>query len=181
MNEHKIIELQLDINVDNFLKTAKYCPFGFPAVITVNPFINNIPAPTIYWLSCPYLSYKVDRLEAESNLISELKNKLKSEQKFKIIMDKAHEKYAEKRKELLSNKQLDKAKIISEDLYQTLMNSGVGGIKEKEGIKCLHTHLADFLVNGFNPAGEIVFTKINWPDNCQICKERIDEFESSCN
>ncbi len=180
MNEHKIVELQLGRTINNLFKIAKYCPFDFPAVITVNPFINNIPAPTIYWLSCPYLNYQVDRLEAESDLISELKSKLQSDQKFKFKMTEAHKKYAKQRKKLLSEKQLNKAKNISEDLYNTLMNSGVGGIREKEGIKCLHTHLADFLVDKFNPVGEIVFTKTNWPDNCQICKERIDEYESSC-
>jgi len=180
MNEQKILELQLDRTINNFFETAKYCPFGFPAVITVNPFINNVPAPTIYWLSCPYLNYQVDRLEAETNLISDLRNKLQSEQKFKVKMNEAHKKYANQRKKLLEEEQLDKARNISEDLYQVLMTSGVGGIREKEGIKCLHTHLADFLVNEFNPVGEIVFTKIHWPDNCQICKERVDEFESSC-
>ena len=181
MNEHEIIELQLDRKINNFLKIAKYCPFGYPAVIIVNPFFNNVPAPTIYWLSCPYLSYEVDRLEAESDLISELKNKLQSEKKFKNKMADAHQEYADKRRKLLSAEQLNKARKISEDLYKTLINSGVGGIKEKEGIKCLHTHLADFLVNKYNPVGEVVFSKINWPNNCQICKERVDQFESSSN
>jgi hypothetical protein len=181
MNEHKIIELQLDRKINNFLKTAKYCPFGYPAVIVVNPFANNVPAPTIYWLSCPYLNYEVDRLEAESDLISELKNKLQSEKKFKNKMTEAHQEYADKRKKLLSAEQLNKARDISEDLYRTLIDSGVGGIKEKEGIKCLHTHLADFLADKINPVGEVVFSKVNWPNNCQICKERVDQFESSSN
>lgn len=181
MNEHKIIELQLDRKINNFLKTAKYCPFGYPAVIIVNPFANNIPAPTIYWLSCPYLNYEIDRLEAESDLIPELQEKLKSNPKFNMEMTRAHEKYAEQRRSLLSTEQLAEAKSISEDLYKTLINSGVGGIREKEGIKCLHTHLAHFLVDESNPAGKIVFSKINWPNNCQICKERVDQFESRSN
>lgn len=181
MNDHKIIELQLDRKINNFLVTAKYCPFGFPAVVTVNPFVNNIAAPTIYWLSCPYLSYEVDRLEADSDLITELGNRFKNDQSFRYLMEEAHQKYAVSRKKLLSDEQLQKAKNISEDLYTTLIESGVGGIKDKDGIKCLHTHLADFLVNQFNPAGKIVFNKIDWPKNCKICKERIDEFESSCN
>lgn len=180
MNEHQIIELQLGRTINNFFETAKYCPFGFPAVITVKPFNNSVPAPTVYWLSCPYLNYQVDRLEAESDLISNLSNKLQFDQKFRKKMNEAHKRYAAKRKELLSKEELNKARDISKDLYKTLINSGVGGIKEKDGIKCLHTHLADFLVNQFNPAGEIVFKRINWPDDCQICKERIDEFESSC-
>lgn len=180
MNEDKIVELQLNRTIINFLKTAKYCPFNYPAVITVHPFINNIPAPTIYWLSCPYLNYQVDRLEADSDLISDLGKKIQIDQKFRKKMDQAHKKYANYRKELLAEKQLNKARAISEDLYKTLVNSGVGGIREKDGIKCLHTHLADFLVHGFNPVGKIVFSRLNWPDKCQICKERIDKFESSC-
>lgn len=181
MNELKIVELQLDRKINNFMETAVSCPFGYPAVIKVNPFINNIAAPTIYWLSCPYLNYEVDRLEAESDLISKLGERLKFDQEFKKIMEAAHQKYAASRKNILSSEQLQKAKNISEDLYKTLLESGVGGIRDKEGIKCLHTHLADFLVDQSNPVGEIVFKKIDWPESCKICKERIDQFESSRN
>lgn len=181
MDDHKIIELQLVREIDNFLKTALYCPFGFPAVITVKPFFNNTAAPTIYWLSCPYLNYEVDRLEAESDLISELGNKLKLDPEFKAVMEAAHQRYAEKRKQLLTAEELQKAREVSEDLYRMLIESGVGGIREKEGIKCLHTHLADFLVGKSNPVGKIVFSKVDWPENCKICKERVDEFESSSN
>lgn len=180
MNDQKIVELQLDRKINNFMETAKYCPFGFPAVAAVDPFANNTAAPTIYWLSCPYLNYQVDRLEAESNLIAELGERLKKDHTFRKLMKESHQNYAERRKKILSSEQLRKAKNISEDLYKTLIESGVGGIKDKKGIKCLHTHLADFLVEQFNPAGKIIFDKIEWPQNCKICKERIDQFESSC-
>lgn len=180
MNELKIVELQLGRNISNFLKTAKYCPFGYPAVVTVDPYLNKIPAPTIYWLSCPHLNYETAALEAESDLISKLGKKLKKDSQFKKIMDINHQDYAQKRKKLLSEKSLKEAKKVSEDLYNTLLNSGVGGIKEKKGIKCLHTHLADYLVNKNNPAGEIIFSKLKWPQSCNICKERIDNVESSC-
>ncbi|MFP4198217.1 MAG: DUF501 domain-containing protein [Halanaerobium sp.] len=179
MNEDKIVELQLDREINNFLKTARYCPFGYPAVITTAPFVNGLTAPTIYWLSCPYLNYEVDRLESESDLISRLGERLKSDSEFRDLMEAAHKRYAKSRSQLLSAEELQQAKIISEDLYKMLLKSGVGGIREKAGIKCLHTHLADFLVEKSNPAGEIVFSEINWPENCKICKERIDEFESS--
>lgn len=179
ISEKKIVELQLKRDINNFLKTEVSCPFGFPAVVLVNPYKNNIPAPTIYWLSCPYLNYKVDRLESESDLPVELQELLDKDPEFKKRMGKAHEKYAKMRKSLLNKEALNKAKSISEDLYKTLLNSGVGGIKNKEGIKCLHTHLAHFLLDKYNPVGKIVFENINWPENCLICQERIDEFASS--
>ncbi|ADQ15387.1 DUF501 domain-containing protein [Halanaerobium hydrogeniformans] len=181
LSEKKIVELQLKRNINNFSKSAVFCPFDFPTVVIVNPYKNNIPAPTIYWLSCPYLNYKVDRLEAESNLLAVLQELLDKDHEFKNRMEKAHKKYAKMRRELLSQEDLNKAKSLSENLYQTLLYSGVGGIKDKEGIKCLHTHLAHFLIDKSNPVGEIAFEKIEWPENCSICQERIDKFASSSN
>lgn len=181
VSEKKIIELQLDRKVNNFLKVVKYCPFDYPAVVLVNPYKDSLPAPTIYWLTCPYLTYEVDRLESETNLIDDLGEALKKDNKFKEKMEKAHNRYAEKRRKILSDKQLSQAEEVSEDLFNTLKFSGVGGIKDFKGIKCLHTHLADYLAGADNPVGEIVFSKVDWPENCKICSERVDEFESSSN
>lgn len=181
MNDKRIVEIQLNRRIDNFFETNKYCPFGYPAVITVNPFFKKVAAPTMYWLTCPYLIYRVDRLESESNLISKLGKKLEKDIEFNNLMNKSHQRYAEKRSNLITKKQLEKAKSISNDLFNTLLNSGVGGIKDKKGIKCLHTHLADYLVGETNPVGEIVFKKIDWPENCNQCRERIDQIESSSN
>lgn len=181
ISEKKIIEIQLERKINNFIKTLKYCPFQYPAVVLVDPFRKNIPAPTIYWLSCPYLNYKVDRLEADTNLIKRLGDKLNDDASFKRAMNSAHEKYAEKRRKLLNDKKLKKAEIISEDLLNTIKFSGVGGIKDKNGIKCLHTHLAHFLAGGDNPVGSFVFSEIKWPQNCKICTERIDKLAGSSN
>jgi len=181
VTERKIIELQLDREINNFLKVVRYCPFDYPAVVLVNPYKDNLPAPTIYWLTCPYLNYEIDRLESESNLIDYLGEALKKDDEFRVKMKSAHSKYAEERRKLLSDKQLRQAEEVSEDLFKTLKFSGVGGIKDFKGIKCLHTHLADYLAGADNPAGEIVFSKVDWPENCKICSERVDEFESSSN
>ncbi|SFL81664.1 DUF501 domain-containing protein [Halanaerobium salsuginis] len=179
--DHKIVELQLKRKIDNFSQIAHYCPFKYPAVVEVNPFTAGIPAPTIYWLSCPALNYQVDRLESESNLIDELGQKLKNDLQFKQQLAKAHQDYARQRRQLLTAKAEEQAQKISVDLLNTLLYSGVGGIKEQLGIKCLHTHLAHFLVTGSNPVGKIVFAKVSWPEECLICQERTDKLESSSN
>lgn len=181
ISEERIIEIQLKRKVNNFVKTIYYCPFDYPAVVLVDAFKNNIPAPTIYWLTCPYLTYEVDRLESDTDIIDKLGEKLKEDYSFKKAMNFAHESYAKKRLELLDNEQLKKAELISEDLLKTLKFSGVGGIKDKNGIKCLHTHLAHYLAGGNNLVGRIVFSKIYWPQNCKICSERIDKVVSSSN
>jgi hypothetical protein len=181
LQDERIIEIQINRKVDNFVKTIYSCPFDYPAVVLVDAFKNNYPAPTIFWLTCPYLTYEVDRLESDTDLIDKLGKRLKEDCSFKKAMDSAHESYAKKRLELLDNTQLKNAEMISEDLLKTLKFSGVGGIKDKNGIKCLHTHLAHYLAGGDNPVGRIVFSKINWPQNCKICSERIDKLACSSN
>lgn len=177
----RIIEIQLDRKINNYQRVLKSCPFNFPAVILVNPYKNKIPAPTIYWLSCPDLNYKVDRLEAETDLIDKLADKIKKDKKFKKAVKTSHQNYAAKRQELLTAEQLKMAEEISFDLYDSLLNSGVGGIRDQKGVKCLHTHLADYLINKKNPIGKIVHKLVKWPQKCNICQERIDRIESSSN
>lgn len=181
MEEKKIIELQLGRTIDNYQQTVKYCPFNYPAVILVNPYQNQIPAPTIYWLSCPYLNYEVDRLEAETDLIDKLAARIRDDRDFKKKVKKSHQSYAAQRREILTEKQLAKAAAVSTDLYQSLISSGVGGIRDQGGIKCLHTHLADYLINQENPVGKIVADLVKWPEKCSICQERVDRIESSSN
>ena len=181
LSDRKIVEIQLNRKVNNFIKTIYYCPFAYPAVVLVDPFKNRIPAPTIYWLTCPFLSYEVDKIEADTELVKKFGEKLKNNYTFKKSMDSAHENYAEKRLELMNEDQLKKAALISKDLLNTFKYSGIGGIKDKNGIKCLHTHLAHYLAGGDNPVGRIVFNKINWPEDCKICSERVDKLASSSN
>lgn len=176
--ERELIEWQLGREIVNLDYVGKYCPWDYPAVLVVKPFVKNIVSPTIFWLSCPYLVYKVDRLENEG-LIEKLTFKLKHNSEFKDKMLSAHRRYAELRKNKLSNNDLKAAEKISGDLKNTLKQSGIGGIKDKSGIKCIHTHLADYLMGYDNPAAELVWKKITWPKNCSICRERIDDIESS--
>jgi len=72
---------------------------------------------------------------------------------------------------LLNEKMINSIKSKSLDILNVLENSGVGGIMDKGGLKCLHAHLADYLVNGLNPIGEIVYKFLQWPEECHLCEE----------
>ncbi|SRR6056297_1224287 len=177
--ERELIEWQLGREIGNLDYVGKYCPWNYPAVLVVKPFVKNNSnvSPTIFWLSCPYLVYKVDRLENEG-LLERLTFKLQNNSKFKDRMLFSHRRYAELRRDKLSDNDLKAAEKISKDLMNTLKKSGIGGIRDENGIKCLHTHLADYLMGYDNPAAELVWKKINWPKNCSICRGRIEDIES---
>ncbi len=164
--ELKVIKKQLEREPDNLSDVAKYCPFRRPAILLTSPFEEGQGVfPTIYWLSCPYLVKEVSKLE-DRGLISDLTLKLKTDESFYQKMKKAHEIYARRRMNLLGQKKVEIIKKISSDIIKVLKYSGVGGIRDKNGIKCLHTHLADYMINGQNPAGEIVSEFVEWPKEC---------------
>ena len=167
---YKIIKKQLGREPDNLLSIAKKCPFSYPAVLLVKPYENSIVFPTTYWLSCPYFVKEVSKIE-DRGLIEKLTSKLKEDKEFRSTLKKAHQNYAKKRLSYL-DEELDD---LSEGIREVLVNSGVGGIINKEGIKCLHTHLADYLINGLNPVGKIVFAKLDWPNSCSICDQLLEE------
>jgi uncharacterized protein len=168
MDYQKIIKRQLGREPDNLGGVARYCPSGKPAVLLTLPYSRQQGVfPTTYWLSCPYLVKEVSRLEDEG-LIKSLTSRLNSDTEFKKALDNAHERYAKKRFSLLSDDYLEELNKESPSILQILRHSGIGGIRNK-GIKCLHAHLADYLVGAQNPVGEAIWQSLGWPDNCNIC------------
>lgn len=165
--KREIVAKQLGRNPDNLKDIVVYCsPSKKPAVVLTSPFSSDKGIfPTIYWLSCPYLVEEIFRIE-DKGLVKKLTEKLKSDSEFKKEMMKTHEKYAERRLSMLLPEEIKKIKDKSKDMYKVIKESGVGGIMDKGGIKCLHAHYADYLVNGDNPAGKIISDKISWPKCC---------------
>ncbi|MFW5873617.1 MAG: DUF501 domain-containing protein [Bacillota bacterium] len=176
LSDLNIIRGQLENSAENVIKVSKYCPTNYPMVILVHPFCNDKPFPTIYWLSCPVIKEDIFKLE-DTGYIKKLKQKKNLDSEFRDELDKVHKKYSQARVKLLSNNQLEHAKLISEDLYNMLVKSGVAGIRDKEGIKCLHGHYADYLINKNNPVGREVSKKIEIPSNCNFCKRYLGNKE----
>ncbi|NLJ83846.1 MAG: DUF501 domain-containing protein [Halanaerobiaceae bacterium] len=172
------IEYQLGRPADNLLAVAVYCPFQKPAVLLTEPYSEEKGVfPTIYWLSCPYLVKEIARLEARG-YVKSYSLLVKEDRDFRERLRTAHKKYAEKRMALLSGEKVEKLKAGSPAIYRVLKDSGVGGINNLEGIKCLHVHVADYLVNKENPIGEKVWDLLDWPEDCHICDgDRVREWQ----
>ncbi|MBM7623873.1 DUF501 domain-containing protein [Sporohalobacter salinus] len=176
----EVITRQLDREPRNLVGIAKRCKDGYPQVLVTYPIFEENEElklfPTTYWLSCPKLIEWIFTLESEG-LVQQVQEEIMADCKKQQELITAHEDYAQRRVELLSNSDLTKLKEEYPGRWRVISQSGIGGIMEKEGIKCLHTHYADFLINQKNPVGKIVdnllqarFSEVNL-DNCSICDE----------
>ncbi|MEJ6952140.1 DUF501 domain-containing protein [Natronospora cellulosivora (SeqCode)] len=168
-NDINVIEFQLGRKADNFSQVVKYCPFNKPAVLMTLPYSKeNGVFPTTYWLSCPYLNKELAKLE-DDGIIKDLSEKIKDSNQLREELMKTHLRYAKERFRLLGKSDLEDIERKSSRIKDVLKESGVGGIMDKEGIKCLHTHLADYLANKQNPIGKLVWNMVNWPEECDFC------------
>jgi uncharacterized protein len=108
-----------------------------PVVIENEPHLRDgTPMPTLFWLVDPDLHDAVSRLEGEGGV-----------HRFEELVDRdelqrAHDAYAARRR----------ASTVHHDLIQA--DGGVGGTRV--GVKCLHAHLANYLVCAEDPVGELV-------------------------
>lgn len=173
-DELAVIREQLGREPKNFAGVMVYCPFNYPAVILTAPYSKeNGVFPTLYWLSCPYLVKSVARLE-DKGLVRELTERLKRDAGLQKELMEAHQNYAEARFSYLDNTEKECLSDKAPAILKVLREAGVGGIMDKKGIKCLHTHLADYLVDKQNPIGSLVWQKTAWPSECSICMDRSD-------
>ena len=108
---------------------------GRPAVIRNAPFLaDGTPMPTRYWLVDAGLCSAVGRLEASGG-VREAEDEVDAE-----ALRQAHARYAAER---------DGA--VPSPWHGPRPSGGVGGTRR--GVKCLHAHLAWWLVGGDDPVG----------------------------
>jgi uncharacterized protein len=109
---------------------------GRPAVIANAPFLlDGTPMPTRFWLTDPALRDAVSRLESEGGVRS-----AEDEVPASAITE-AHARYAAARDELVPATHVGPRP-----------SGGVGGTRQ--GVKCLHAHVAWWLTGGDDPVGQ---------------------------
>ena len=120
------------------------CSCGAPSVITSPPILEDQYFPTTYWLTCPTRRKKISRLES-AGWISKLKEELDSRDDWQSRFKQATDDQIAVRGELLE--------VDDEDVKKMIV-SGIGGTAKSSNIKCLHAHLADYMITKLNPIGE---------------------------
>ena len=118
---------------------------GQPAVIANAPHLRNgEPMPTRYWLVDPDIRSLVSRLESQGG-VRRAEREVDPE-----LLVRAHARYAEERDAL-----------IPTDWSGPRPQGGVGGTRN--GVKCLHAHVAWWLAGGDDPVGRWVDEHVGIP------------------
>jgi hypothetical protein len=117
-------------------------PDGGPMVIENEPFLRDgTPMPTRYWLVDPDLRAQVGRLEASGG-VREAERHVDP-----VALAECHRRYAAARDAL-----------VPPEWAGPRPSGGVGGTRQ--GVKCLHAHLAWWMAGGDDPVGEWVAQRL---------------------
>lgn len=117
-------------------------PDGEPTVIENEPILRDgTPMPTRFWLVDPDLRARVGRLEAGGGVHQAEAEVDEAE------LAAAHRRYAEERDAQ-----------VPAGWEGPRPNGGVGGTRQ--GVKCLHAHLAWWLAGGDDPVGDWVAVRL---------------------
>lgn len=115
---------------------------GIPAVIENAPHLEDgTPMPTLLWLVDPSLREQVSRIESEGG-VRRIEAAVDADRLVAV-----HQAHARRRSSLVERPELPQP------------SGGVGGTRQ--GLKCLHAHLASWLAGYDDPAGELVAAEID--------------------
>ena len=160
MDDRAVVERQLGRKPRAFLRVARRCPFGAPAVTEQAPYDSaGEPFPTTYYLTCRHLVAAVSRLEAAGG-IERWSAALEEDPALAASLAAATEEQRAVRRELAGG-QVGHEGGASLEL-------GIGGSARPEKLKCLHAHAAFALARPGYELGDRILAELEplWPDRC---------------
>lgn len=115
---------------------------GTPLVLRMAPIVDGKPFPTLYWLSSDVLKVVISRIEAQG-VIKELEERLQSDSDFLAAYHRSHDDYVAARWRYMTHAQ--RAEIERLGYTEPLRTRGIGGIANRDQVRCLHTQYAHHL------------------------------------
>jgi uncharacterized protein len=160
MDDRAVVERQLGREPRAFLRVARRCTFGAPAVTEQAPYDSaGEPFPTTYYLTCRHLVAAVSRLEAAGG-IERWSAALEEDPELAASLAEATEEQRAVRRELAAGR-------VGHEGGASL-ELGIGGASRPEKLKCLHAHAAFALARPVYELGEQILAEVEplWPERC---------------
>lgn len=143
----EVMREQLGRDMRGVVSIARRCGCGRPAVVRTAPRLEDgTPFPTSFYLTLPWLTLELSRLEA-TGLMAELTELLAQDEALSSAYQAAHERYLARREELGD----------AEEVHHV----SAGGMPTR--VKCLHALAGQALAEGpgVNPIADLVLPRID--------------------
>lgn len=128
---------------------------------------------TLYWLTCPLLTRKIGKLEADG-WVKRFESLSTENPRLSERMNETHTRYAGLRKAAAGKIPMRRLASSRPAIARAISETGIGGVSDTTRVKCLHAHAAYHLVHGDHPL--FIETPALLPDTagCSECSEYAD-------
>ena len=137
------------VHDDVVSEVVRRCPAGHPLVLRCHPVraggARFEPFPTLYWLVCPKVVEDVSRLE-HAGRIHDYEERLARDAGARAAVEADHDDYVRRRWARLSSSERERLDRLG--FSASLQERGIGGIRDRRRLKCLHLHFAHHLAVG---------------------------------
>ena len=160
MDDHAAVALQLGRAPRTFRRVVARCPWGLPAVTEQEPYgSHGEPYPTTYYLTCRHLVAAVTLHEAAGG-VERWSEAVAADPELHADLARATADQIRIRCELAAGD-------TGSDEGASL-DTGIGGSRNPEALKCLHAHVAFALARPGYLLGEAVLAELpeRWPETC---------------
>lgn len=119
-------------------------------VAKISPVVEGKPFPTIFWLVGPQIYKDISEVEGKG-FTKIIQQKVHSSEVLKADLARIHQSYCDDRVRFFNELELS----LPTNMMATINETGVGGVKEKQYIRCLHMFYAYHLIRP-NVIGRII-------------------------
>jgi hypothetical protein len=132
-------------------RVARRCACGLPQVIETHPRLDDgTPFPTMWWLTCKTLCSEIGRLES-TGWMREINELLSWNATMRESVSASIDRF-----------------VATRDALAPIDSPGhPGGGPDR--VKCVHAHVAHFLVNGDNAVGQAALESLGWSEPLDPC------------
>jgi hypothetical protein len=111
-----------------------------------------VPSPTVFWLVSKSMKKSISHLE-ERGLIPEFERIIKNNFELLESIKSQHERYRDMRWNMLT---IEHQEYVKTNGWTEEFQTGIGGIRNWDAVKCLHLHYAHYCHSRDNAIGQMV-------------------------
>ena len=159
VDDHELVERQIGRRPRAFRRVVARCPFGMPAVTEQEPYdATGAPFPTTYYLTCRHVIAAVSRLEAAGG-VERWSAAVAADPELSADLARATAQQRQIRRSLAGSS-------LGAD-HGASLDTGIGGSRNPEQLKCLHAHVAYALAQPGYRIGEAMLAEAvePWPSD----------------
>lgn len=140
-----VIAEQIGREPKGLINVAVENPEGVPLVLQMRSLLDDVPFPTLYWLSSKDLCKAIGQIEGQG-WVKEVESRLQADEELRDAYLQNQKDYVARRWELMLPE--DKQRIAELGFSELFERYGIGGISQWDKVRCLHMQYAHHLAEG---------------------------------